>query len=99
MKKLYSLYEGDTVIMRSVPAIHIREYLNIPSLKMADYTKNQKIIHGKYRITDDGFAEPEKKEKPVLNTIPKDMWEVWEEVCSRFKGIPGLDRIILVPER
>lgn len=30
MKKLYSLYEGDTVIMRSVPAIHIREYLNIP---------------------------------------------------------------------
>lgn len=85
--------------MRSVPASNIREYLEMPSLKMADYTKGQRIVKGIYRITDEGTIVSEKKEKKQQKpAIPADMWEAWKEVCNRFNGISGLDKIILVPE-
>lgn len=40
MKKIYSLYAGEIAVMQSVPADKIREYLGMPTLKMADYVKN-----------------------------------------------------------
>lgn len=33
----------------------------------------------------------------VVNTAPKFLWDEWEKVCSRFKGVSGLDKIFLVP--
>lgn len=98
MKKLYSLYVGDRPVMLSVPAKQIREYLEMPSLKMADYVKKQYLVRGKYRIVDEGEVQSiEKKQKKPA--IPADMWKEWEEVCGRLKGVHGLDGIAIVLSR
>lgn len=98
MKKLYSLYAGKMAVMQSVPADRIREYLGMPSLKMADYVKKQYLVRGKYRIVDEGEVQSnEKKQKKPA--IPADMWKEWEEVCGRLRGIHGLEGIAIVLNR
>lgn len=96
MKKMYSLYDGNVAILQSVPATQIREYLNMPSLKMADYTREERLVNGRYRITDDGVVK--KVDKQVKSAIPVEMWKKWEEVCNRLKGVCGLENIVLVPK-
>lgn len=100
MKKLYSLYEKETKILSSVPSAEIREYLGSPNLKMKDYTEDGKLFEKRYRIVDEGVVVSGKKDKkPQKPAISADMWKKWQEVCSRLNDIPGLDRIVLVPER
>lgn len=100
MKKLYSLYDKETKILSRVPSAKIREYLGSPNLKMKDYTGDGRLFEKRYRIVDEGKIVSGKKEKKQQKpAIPADMWGKWQKVCNELHGIPGLDRIVLVPEK
>lgn len=42
------------------------------------------------------MKKEKQNDKPVRNTIPKEVWVTWEEICGKLRRAQGLDRIIIV---
>lgn len=92
----YNLYEREKIVMQAVTAEEIRIKTGMPSLKLGNYVRTGVKIKGLYRVKQSETTLADETEK---FHITSDMWDAWKEVCGRLKGIQGLDRIVLVPER
>lgn len=92
----YNLYEGEKIVMQAVTAEEIRIKTDTPSLKLGNYVRTGAKIKGLYRVEQSETTLTDEREKFHITC---DMWDAWKEVCGRLKGIQGLDRIALAPEK
>lgn len=86
--RIYRLMERETPVMEGTSE-EIRVFLGMPSMSVGDYWKRKRLIKGKYRLELVEVIEVKREKKPkteVVNSIPKSMWQEWEQVCSRFRG-------------
>lgn len=105
MRKLvYDLYEEDKKILEQKTAKEIREFLQLPGIKMADYTKKKRKVKGKYTITIAGEAVKDSEiMKARRPSMENEFWEEWQHWCNMFQNViwvqqwePGVKRLQLV---
>lgn len=96
IRNLYNVYDGDKLVLEEVTEKELREKMGMPKLQATGYERKGIKMKGRYRIEKVGkerFEEIERTWKGCKSGITSECWEEWERVCSRLRGLPGLNKI------